>query len=209
MENYLKEEVKYTNYGLYDSSGESPIMMDWETDIMKKSAEVICRNGGDIINIGFGMGIVDTFIESYNIKSHTIIEPHSRVLQKMKSENWYDIDRVTILEGGWRDYIDDLPQYDGIYYDTSPAENYDEYVAFYQRVHKIVKSGGVLSFFNGSYFDPNNKNTPQFIFEIISEHFEIYTEKIPLSYEGYDLSKIERYWSPDRTKYWVPICIRK
>lgn len=209
MENYLNEKVQYFQHGLYDSTGTSPIMMDWETDIMKKTAEILCRNGGDILNVGFGMGIVDTFIESYNINSHTIIEPHPTVLSKMKNENWFDIQRVKVLEGGWRDFIDELPQFDGVYYDTSPAENDDEYRAFYKEVHKIIRPGGVFSFFNGSYYDPNNKNIPKFIFEIISEHFEISTEKIPLSYEGYNLSKIERYWSPERTKYWCPVCIRK
>ena len=37
-----------------DESG-AEVMMDWEDDIMKKSAEFICYNKGDILEIGFGM----------------------------------------------------------------------------------------------------------------------------------------------------------
>ena len=30
-------------------------MMDWEEDIMKDAAALICRDGGKILNIGFGI----------------------------------------------------------------------------------------------------------------------------------------------------------
>ena len=32
------------------------IMMDWEHPLMKRHAEAVCKNGGDILEIGFGMG---------------------------------------------------------------------------------------------------------------------------------------------------------
>ena len=32
------------------------IMMDWETPIMKEHAKIVTKNGGDILEIGFGMG---------------------------------------------------------------------------------------------------------------------------------------------------------
>ena len=31
------------------------IMHDWEHPIMQKKAEWVCQNGGDILEIGFGM----------------------------------------------------------------------------------------------------------------------------------------------------------
>ena len=33
------------------------VMMSWEAPIMEKSAEYICQSKGDILEIGFGMGI--------------------------------------------------------------------------------------------------------------------------------------------------------
>ena len=32
------------------------VMHDWEDLMMKKHAEVVCQNGGDILEIGFGSG---------------------------------------------------------------------------------------------------------------------------------------------------------
>lgn len=32
------------------------IMMDWEYPLMKRHAEIVCQNGGDILELGFGMG---------------------------------------------------------------------------------------------------------------------------------------------------------
>ena len=43
-------------------------MMSWETPMMKKHAEVVTENGGDILEIGFGMGICSNFIQEHNIK---------------------------------------------------------------------------------------------------------------------------------------------
>ena len=55
-----------------DESG-AEVMMDWEDDIMKKSAEFICHNKGDILEIGFGMGICSDYIQEQGVNSHTII----------------------------------------------------------------------------------------------------------------------------------------
>lgn len=43
-------------------------MMDWETDLMRRHAEIICRKGGDVLNVGFGMGIVDGFIREHQVR---------------------------------------------------------------------------------------------------------------------------------------------
>ena len=52
------------------------VMMDWEDSIMSASAAYICENGGDILEIGFGMGISAGYIQQHTINSHTIIENH-------------------------------------------------------------------------------------------------------------------------------------
>ena len=100
-------EVKYTykDNNLYDSSGHA-IMMDWESDWMKTSADIVCRGGGDILNIGFGLGLVDSFIQKHNPKSHTIIECHSDVLNHMK-ENGLTVnisDREMSMKQWWKKY---------------------------------------------------------------------------------------------------------
>ena len=50
------------------------VMMDWEAPIMEKSAEYICQSKGDILEIGFGMGICSDYIQAQEVNSHTIVE---------------------------------------------------------------------------------------------------------------------------------------
>ena len=71
-----------------DESG-AEVMMDWEDDIMKSSAEFICHNKGDILEIGFGMGISATHIQSHDINSHTIIEINDEE-QEEYDKGWYN-----------------------------------------------------------------------------------------------------------------------
>ena len=85
-EEFLKKELTFTNNGrLIDHLG-NRVMMDWEDGIMKDAASLICRDGGKILNIGFGLGIIDTYIQSYNIQEHWIIEAHPQVIHKMKED---------------------------------------------------------------------------------------------------------------------------
>ena len=76
------------------------VMMDWEAPIMEKSAEYICESKGDILEIGFGMGICSDYIQAQGVNSHTIVEIHPQVLEKLNE--WVkDKDNVTVIEGDW------------------------------------------------------------------------------------------------------------
>ena len=50
---------------------------------MEAHAEAVCSAGGDVLNVGFGMGIVDTAIQRRRPRSHTIIEAHPDVHRRM------------------------------------------------------------------------------------------------------------------------------
>lgn len=49
------------------------VMMDWEDPLMSASAAYICEGGGDILEIGFGMGISAGYIQQHTINTHTTI----------------------------------------------------------------------------------------------------------------------------------------
>ena len=98
------------------------VMMDWEDSIMSASAAYACEGGGDILEIGFGMGISADYIQQHTINSHTIIENHPQVITKAQA--WAaDKPNVTILEGSWYDIKDTLSTYNGLFYDTWGDEN--------------------------------------------------------------------------------------
>ena len=51
--------------------------------LMEAHAEAVCSSGGDVLNVGFGMGMVDTAIQRRRPRSHTIIEAHPDVYRHM------------------------------------------------------------------------------------------------------------------------------
>lgn len=63
-------------------------MMGWERPLMVEHAEAICSSGGDILNVGFGLGIIDIEIQKRGPASHTIIEAHPDVYQHMLDQGW-------------------------------------------------------------------------------------------------------------------------
>ena len=124
------------------------VMMDWETPIMEKSAEYICQSKGDILEIGFGMGICSDFIQAQNVKSHTIVEIHPQVIEKLKV--WAeDKDNVIIVEGDWYDAELDKT-YDGIFLDTYADEHWSEFKEF---ALSKAKSGAKVTYFDNGYME--------------------------------------------------------
>ena len=101
------------------------LMHECETQLMKEHADFVCGIGGDILEIGFGMGISADFIQENNPKSHTIIEIHPQIIEKAKE--WAkDKPNVTIIEGDWVKVLPNLTEgnilvalkkFDGIFYD--------------------------------------------------------------------------------------------
>ena len=100
------------------------VMMSWEAPIMEKSAEYICESKGDILEIGFGMGICSDYIQSQGVNSHTIVEIHPQIIEKLLT--WTeDKDNVTIVEGDWSSV--ELGTYDGIFIDTYGDKNWSKF----------------------------------------------------------------------------------
>ena len=89
------------------------VMMSWEKPLMAAHAKAVCAGGGDILNVGFGMGLVDNAIQTYEPVSHTIIEAHPEVYARMISTGWADKPNVRILFGRWQDVLPQLGVYDG------------------------------------------------------------------------------------------------
>lgn len=109
---YLEERVMFSEDKLLDEESKG-IMMLWEKPLMEAHARAVCAGGGDILNVGFGMGLVDTAIQSYQPVSHTIIEAHPDVYNKMIAMGWADKPNVHIIFGRWQDVLPKLGVYDG------------------------------------------------------------------------------------------------
>ena len=135
-----------------------PIMMDWEAPIMEKSAEYICESKGDILEIGFGMGICANYIQAQGVNSHTIVEIHPQIIEKLNI--WAEGKlNVTIVEGDWNT-VSGLSTYDGIFIDTYGDDNWNSFKSF--ALNK-AKDGAEITYWNN--FDSENN---EHLFDSIS-----------------------------------------
>ena len=113
------------------------VMMDWEHSIMSASAAYVTEGGGDILEIGFGMGISAGYIQSHSISSHTIVENHPQIIQK--AVEWANNkSNVTIVSQSWYDVRNSLGQFDGVFYDTYGDDNANQ---FSSSLSTLTKSG--------------------------------------------------------------------
>jgi hypothetical protein len=144
---YKDDSIYCPNIG-----GFNTIMHKGEKSLMGRLAEIVTKNGGDILEIGFGIHLSADAIQSNpNVKSHTIIEIHpeqyKRALEWSKSQKI----KTTIILGDW---IDILPisnmKFDGILHDTHMDFNIPNFLKY---VEKNCKKGTIVGFFEFRVFD--------------------------------------------------------
>ena len=131
--------MKIKPYTFTDNSildGKRTVMHSWETPIMEKMAEWVCGRGGDVLEIGFGMGIASDFIQTHNVNSHTICENHPDVLEKL-TEWSKDKDNVKI-EMMWN-----MSEY----FEESEAMS-----SIYSKIEKLERKYN----FDSLFYDDNN-----------------------------------------------------
>ena len=139
------------------------VMMDWEDLIMSKSAEYICESKGDILEIGFGMGICADYIQSQGVNSHTIVEIHPQIIEKLNA--WAsDKSNVTIIEGDWNS-VSGLNTYDGIFIDTFGDDNWSSFKSF---ALSKTKSEAKITYWNNFSEERNEHSFDNISFEQLS-----------------------------------------
>ncbi|MEM9683421.1 MAG: tetratricopeptide repeat protein [Pseudomonadota bacterium] len=137
-DDYLSTDLTFTRDEILLPDG-FEVMMEWERPIMERSAEIVCHNHGDVLNVGFGMAIIDTAIQKQGITTHTIIEAHPQVIEKAK--RWAEDKKgVRLVHSIWQDALNDLPPLDGIYFDTLMPPM----IPFLERVPDLLKPGGIF-----------------------------------------------------------------
>jgi len=132
--------------------------------LMSASAAYVCANGGDILEIGFGMGISAGYIQSHSISTHTIIENHPDIISKAQA--WSaDKSNVTIITGSWYDVKNLLSTYDGIFYDTFGDESMKY---FSSSLSSLTRSNTKVTWWNNNINESNYYNIPNVTYESIN-----------------------------------------
>lgn len=149
--------LTFTDNEIYfDNNSKFEVMMDWEDNLMSASAVYACSKGGDILEVGFGMGISATYIQQHDIQSHTICEIHPVIVKK--ALEWAkDKPNVNIVEGDWYANKDNLGQFDGLFFDTYNDPNL---MYFSSSLTQLVKKGGVATWWNSREKDANSYRIP-------------------------------------------------
>jgi type IV protein arginine methyltransferase len=142
---YLRQRLQYTADGqsLLDAD-EDAVMMEWERPLMKAHAQILMESSAvsslpaaasststrpskRVLNVGFGMGIIDSALQEWQPAHHIIIEAHPDVFQRMIDTGWTQRSNVRVCFGTWQDVIPQLiaegTVVDAIFYDTvRPSE---------------------------------------------------------------------------------------
>ncbi|KAD5507891.1 hypothetical protein R6Q59_031401 [Mikania micrantha] len=205
---YLEDRVSFSEDKLMDADSKA-VMMAWEKPLMEAHAKAICSRGGHILNIGFGMGLVDTAIQQYGPVTHTIVEAHPAVYDRMCASGWTQKDNLKVVFGRWQDVLPQLEAYDGIFFDTY-GEYYDDLREFHHHLPALLKPGGIYSFFNG--LCGGNAFFHVVYCQLVSLELESLgysTQLIPLPVKDCLGEKVwegvkHKYWQLDT--YYLPVC---
>jgi type IV protein arginine methyltransferase len=213
-EQYLSSALYLIGDRLLDEQ-QNGIMMSWESDIMARSVEaLLTRSGLRILNIGLGMGVIDTKIQAHaNAPStHHIVEAHSAVLAEMRSQGWHEKPNTVVHEGKWQDVIPKLAEegltFDAIYFDTF-AESYSQFRDFFtEQVIALLEPEGRWSFFNGMGAD---RQISYDVYQKVVE-MDLFEAGFDVEWIDVEVPKLEEEWEGVKRRYWnvksyrLPVC---
>ncbi|MCK5476533.1 MAG: methyltransferase domain-containing protein [Candidatus Aenigmarchaeota archaeon] len=123
---------------------------------METLTNILTKNGGDILEVGFGLGIATNFIRQHkNIRNHTIIEFHPDVIKNCKKIYSKEINsgKIKLLEGFWENIVPNLSDesVDGILFDTYPLSEkqiHKNHFWFFKEAYRLLIKKGILTYYS-------------------------------------------------------------
>lgn len=97
--------------------------------LMKIYSDIVCQNGGNVLDIGFGLGYSANYIYE-NVGNYTCIEVNPTIYES--ALKWAkDKPNVNIIYGDWVNIIPTMTQkFDGIFMDTYRDSNYSKFESY-------------------------------------------------------------------------------
>ncbi len=97
------------------------IMESWQRPLMNAMAEAVTASHGDVLEVGFGLGVSSAYIQAQGVNSHTIIECNDSIVERFHAwRNGYPDADIRLIHGRWQDVIGQLDVYDGVFFHTYP-----------------------------------------------------------------------------------------
>lgn len=153
-QSWKETQPEYTEKSLLIKSYQ--VMQRWEDGYMKSLAAIATSRGGNVLEVGFGMGISAGYIQkSKKINIHTVIECHPAVIgfAKKMFANELQSGRMRLLEGFWEDVTPNLPDksFDGILFDSCPLDSgveFFQFFPFFEEAYRLLKDDGIFTYFS-------------------------------------------------------------
>lgn len=148
LDNYLEKKISLTKSELKFEDSNILIMSSKEDELMRESAAILQPKNRIVLNVGFGLGIIDTYIRNHGPKEHHIIEAHPQVCEKAKEMGF------EVHCGKWEEvitsFIETGKTFDAIYFDTYVFDykTNPQWAPFTRLVPRLLSKGGTYSYFN-------------------------------------------------------------
>jgi predicted O-methyltransferase YrrM len=124
------------------------------------AADIVSENGGNILEIGFGLGISANKIQSNNPDKHVIIEIEEEIYNK--ALQWANgKSNVEVILGDWKTTVDSITdKFDGVYMDAD-RDDQEDLKLFSSKIKHLCKENCVLVQTSWGFDSdiPRNKNT--------------------------------------------------
>jgi len=200
-DDFLSTKLRFVDDTILDANNDA-VMMGWEGPLMELHAKVLCPEPGkDVLNVGFGLGLIDSALQALGPGTHTIIEAHPDIWDHMHALGWDRKPGVRLVFGKWQDVIGTLGPFDGVFFDTF-GEHYEAMREFHQHLDHLLKPDGIYSFFNGLAASTN-----AFFHAVYCRvaELELLQRDLSTEYVSYSVDEIlrEEKWRGVRRKYFV------
>ncbi len=132
--------------------GDQQVIQYWERPVMETMGQVVARNGGHVLEIGFGLGMSARAIGQGRIERYTVIEAHPEIARRAQAWAKGLPVPATVMEGFWQNLVNDLPagSFDGILFDTCPIDESERdiwYRAFIPHAGRLLRPGGIFTYY--------------------------------------------------------------
>jgi guanidinoacetate N-methyltransferase len=124
------------------------VMQAWERPLMEVLAREASTRHGDVLEVGFGMGMAARLITEFGCSSYTTIEAHPAIAAMARA--WAKTQDIscTVYEGMWQDVVPQLStKFDGILFDTFPLsaeERGRNHFPFIPEAARLLRNGGAF-----------------------------------------------------------------
>ncbi len=189
-EEWRRRLARITDEGLL--VGDQQVVQRWEQPVMEAMGKIAASRGGDVLEIGYGLGMSAATIAATGCRSYTVIEAHPEIANAAR--RWVRSLPCSgnVIEGFWQEVLEDLPLagFDGILFDTCPIHESERdiwYRAFIPHAYKLLNPGGVFTFFtnqssSGSFQD----------WALLTRHFDAVDTPLSIAVTPYPACQ---YWN--------------